>query len=209
MRASDIMSSPVVVVTPDTTVKDAAILFAANGFTALPVLDDTGRLIGVVTEAELVRDQFPCDARNLRARAENDVDTTETARVPAGTVGQVMTTPAVSMATGTDVVDLVAAMTADHVRTMPIMAGSRLVGIVTRRDLLRVLARDDVVIATDVRHQLANYGGSARWTVGVLNGTVTVTDQFDDATDRHVAVVLAEAVPGVIDVHVTGGAITR
>jgi hypothetical protein len=59
MRARDITSSPVVTVTPGTTVKNAADLLASNRFTALPVLNSAGRLAGVVTEADTVRDRFP------------------------------------------------------------------------------------------------------------------------------------------------------
>lgn len=200
MRVRDIMTSPVITVTPDTTVKAAADLLASRGFTALPVLDDDERLIGVVTEADLVHDQFPRDARYHRP-AEDTTD--EPPRQPACLVGDVMTTPAIGMGADTDVVDLVTAMMQDHDRSMPIVDGPRVVGIVTRRDLLRVLARDDAVIATDVGHRLACYGGSQRWTVQVHDGVVSVQDQFDDATDRHVATVLAESVPGVTTAHVT------
>src|SRR5438270_6785063 len=63
MRARDVMTSPAITVTPGTTVKEAATLLAVNGFTALPVLDDDDRLIGIVTEADLVRDRFPYDPR--------------------------------------------------------------------------------------------------------------------------------------------------
>jgi CBS domain-containing protein len=200
MRAGDIMTSPVVTVMPDTTVKAAADLLASNGFTALPVLDHDDRLIGVVTEADLVRDQFPRDARYHRPA---DDSTDESPRQPACLVGDVMTTPAIGMGVLTDVVDLVTAMMQDHDRSMPIVDGPRVVGIVTRRDLLRILARDDAAIATDVRHQLAGYGGSQRWTVTVHDGVASVQDRFDDATDRHVASVLAESVPGVTTAHVT------
>jgi CBS domain-containing protein len=81
---------------------------------------------------------------------------------------------------------------------MPIVDGSRLVGIVTRRDIVRVIARDDTTIAADVRHRLEIYGGDRRWRVAVHDGIVTIGDQFDDATDRHVVTVLAESVPGVV-----------
>jgi hypothetical protein len=91
---------------------------------------------------------------------------------------------------------------ADRVRGMPIVDGSRVVGVVTRRDLVRPLARDDQAISCDVRHQLAMYGASYRWTVAVHDGAVAIGDQFDNATDRHVAKVLAEAVPGVTAVSV-------
>jgi CBS domain-containing protein len=196
MRARDIMSSPVVSVTPDMTVKYAAKLLSAHGFTALPVLDADGRLIGMVTEADLVRDRFARDARY-----RGDADPPEP---PAGTVGGVMTTPAVGMGAGTDVVDLVRVLLDDRIRSMPIVDGAHVVGIVTRRDLVRALARDDAVISADVRHQLSIYGGPARWTVEVHDGAVEVVDAFDDETDRHVATVLAQAVPGVTAVHVTG-----
>jgi CBS domain-containing protein len=198
MRARDVMTSPVTTVTPGTTVKEAATLLAANGFTALPVLDDDNRLIGMVTEADLVRDRFPYDPRYRHLHPDPE-------SVPAApaTVGAVMTTPAVGMGATADVADLVAAMWDDRVRSMPIVDGSRVVGIVTRRDLVRVLARDDKDIATDVRHRLANDRGPNRWTVAVHDGVVQLGDEYLNPTDRHVAVVLAEAVPGVTRVLVT------
>ena len=82
-------------------------------------------------------------------------------------------------------------------RAMPIVDDSRLVGIVTRRDLVRVVGRDDDAIAQAVRHKLEVYGGANRWAVHVHRGVVTIHDQYDDETDRHVATVLAESVPGV------------
>jgi CBS domain-containing protein len=196
MQARDIMTSPVVSVTPDMTVKYAAKLLSDNGFTALPVLDADGRLIGVVTEADLVRDRFPRDARH-----RGDAGPPES---PAGTVGGVMTTPAVGMGVGTDVADLVRVLLDDRIRSMPIVDDAHVVGVVTRRDLVRALARDDAVISADVRHQLSIYGGPQRWTVEVHDGAVEVVDAFDDETDRHVATVLAQAVPGVTAVHVAG-----
>jgi hypothetical protein len=81
----------------------------------------------------------------------------------------------------------------DRVRSIPIVDGSRVVGIVTRRDLMRMLARDDHAIAADVRHQLAMYGGPDRWTVEVHDGAVAIGDEFDSPTDRHVAAVLARS----------------
>ncbi len=208
MRVRDIMSSPVITVTLVTTVKHAASLLAANGFTALPVLDDDGDLIGIVTEADLVRDRFLRDPR-YRSAYEADVAGTDGApHLPAATVGSVMTTPVIGMGASTDVVDAVTAMLDDRVRSIPIVDGSRVVGIVTRRDLMRMLARGDHAIAADVRHQLAMYGGPDRWTVEVHDGAVAIGDEFDNPTDRHVAAVLAEAVSGVTAVRVAGHAAT-
>lgn len=191
MRARDVMTTPVVTVTPDTAVKDAANLVASHGFTALPVLDDD-RLVGIVTEADLIRDRFPHDARY---RHDNDRPT-----VPGITVADVMTTPVSAMAATTDVADLITTMLDKRIRAMPIVDGAGLVGIVTRRDLVRVIGRADDQIATDVRHRLANYAGPGRWHIDVHDGIVALGDEYDDPAERHVAVVLAEAVPGVVAV---------
>ena len=112
-----------------------------------------------------------------------------------------MISPAPSVRAGADVVDLVAIMRADGLRSMPVVDGPRLVGIVTRRDLVRTLTRGDLAVATDVRHQLEIYGGHGRWAVEVDGGSVTITDALENAADRHVATVLAEAVRGVTVVH--------
>lgn len=187
------MTSPVVTVTPDTTVKDAANLLAARGFTALPVVNDDDDLIGIVTEADLIRDRFPCDPRYRT----DDVRT-----MPGMTVAEVMTTPVTGMGAATDVVDLITALLDSRIRAMPIVDGPQVVGIVTRRDLVRVIGRDDDEIAVAVRSRLANYAGPDRWSVAVHDGIVALGDEYDDETERHVATVLAEAVPGVVAVHV-------
>ena len=202
MQSRDVMIKNVVTVTPATTVKDAAALMAARGFTALPVLNADGDLVGLVTEADVVRDRFPHDPRYRCTDEAGVARPDDPPREPAVTVGAVMTSPATAMTSGSDVVDLVATMETAGIRSMPIVDGARLVGIVTRRDLVRTLARDDVSIAAEVCHQLEIYGGPGRWTVDVSGGAVTIRDAFDSDTDLHVATVLAEAVPGVVVVHV-------
>lgn len=197
MRARDIMTSPVTTVTPETTVKKAAALLAEHGFTALPVTDAEERLVGIVTEADVVRDRVPRDPRALIHPGPPPP------QGPVRTVvGEVMTTPPVAMGPGTDVAILAAALLGAHRRAMPIVDGARLVGIVTRRDIVRTVAREDATITADVRHRLALYGGEDRWTVEVNEGVVTIGDQLDGGldteSDRHVAKVLAEAVPGVV-----------
>jgi CBS domain-containing protein len=205
MRARDVMSTPVITVTPETSVKQAAVLLSSHGFTALPVVDDDDHLIGIVTEADIVRDRFPRDPRYRHAYTNYIAGTVDDS-VPSvtATVGAVMTTPVTAAETNTDVADLVTAMLDNSVRSMPIVEGSRLVGIVTRRDLVRALARDDQAIAADVRRRLRMYGGPGRWSVEIHEGQVLIGDEFDGATDRHVATVLAEAVPGVTGVHAIG-----
>jgi predicted transcriptional regulator len=190
MRARDLMTTPVITVQPWTSAKEAAELLSMHGFTALPVVDDDDALIGIVTEADLIRDRIPADPRHAYEHRE--------AAVAGKTVGDVMTSPATAMSTGTDVADLCQALVDARIRAMPIVDGSAVVGIVTRGDVVRMLAREDTDIARDVQHRLEIYGGSGRWKIDVRDGCVHITDQYDDDTDRHVARLLALAVPGVI-----------
>lgn len=193
MRARDIMTTQVVTVRTTTPVHDAAALLAEHGFTALPVLDDDDRLIGIVTEADLVRDRFPSDPRALIRDGGG-----HRAASRATTVGEVMSSPVTAMVPGTDVADLTEALLAAHQRSVPIVEGSTVVGIVSRRDLIRVVAREDADIARDVRHRLEVFGGGGRWLVTCSAGAVTIVDTRDSEDDEHIATVLAEAVPGVV-----------
>ncbi|MFB9928543.1 HPP family protein [Amycolatopsis halotolerans] len=188
MRARDLMSAPVWTVDPRTPVKEAAEILSEHGFTALPVVDDD-RLIGIVTEADLIRGCIPADTRSAYPHHSEAAE---------ATVGAVMTSPATAMSSGTDVADLCQALVDARIRAMPIVDGSRVIGIVTRGDVVRVLAREDHAIAADVRHRLEIYGGTGRWKVDVREGIVRIVDRFEDETDRHVATLLALAVPGVV-----------
>jgi CBS domain-containing protein len=197
MRAQDVMSRPVVTVQPDQPVKEVAALLAERGFTSAPVVDDDGHLVGMITEADVLRDRIPVDARTRIWRDE------EVEPHPAQTVAEVMSTPAVAVTPGTDASAIARMMLDDHVRAVPVVDGGKgVLGIVTRRDLLRSIATDDNTVLTAIRSRLARYGASDRWTVTVLDGVVDIVDDFDDATDRHVAQVIAESVPGAAEVRV-------
>ena len=193
MRARDLMSSPPVTVRADTPAKAAIALLAAHGFTALPVVDGDDTLIGLVTEADLLHDRVLADPRTPH----------EPIPAPEQLVGSLMTPRPRTVPPGTDVARVASLMLEQHLRSLPVTDGNRVVGVLTRRDLLRVLARDDLDILADVRHRLTAYGGSRRWTVSITDGAVNIIDEHDDAADRHVAAVLTESVPGVQTVSVS------
>jgi len=198
MRTRDVMTTDVVVVGPDTGARDAARLLADRGFTALPVVDTTGTFVGVVSEAELLRDRLPEDPRRL-VHGEPPVPRT----VPGDVVAQVMTTPTVTVTPNTDLAEVADLMLEHGVRSIPVLHEGRLAGIVTRRDLLRSISREDWIIEAEIRHRLNVLGTAHRWQVRVHAGRVSIVDSMDDAADRHVAEVLARAVAGVTDVRIT------
>ncbi|WP_370937920.1 HPP family protein [Amycolatopsis sp. cg13] len=191
MRARDLMSSPAETVRPWTSADEAAGILSERGFPALPVVDDDGRLVGIVTEADLGRGrtQGQPPARRRRPCRSGAIETT---------VGAVMTSPVAGMPPGADLADVCRELVDAKSQAMPIVESSHVVGIVTRGDVVRVLARADTAIAADVRHRLEVYGGTGRWKVEVHEGIVRITDRYDDETDRDVATLLALAVPGVV-----------
>ncbi|MFB9907621.1 CBS domain-containing protein [Allokutzneria oryzae] len=203
MRARDIMTNPVICVRPGTSVREAAQVLTRHRFAALPVLDDDSRLIGIVAESDLIRNRIPADLRGNIWEADDDVER----EAPPGTVGEVMTETVVAMTPGADVADIAEHMLEHHVRSMPIVDGSRVIGIVSRQDVLRTMVRTNDAVAADVRRHLRAYASSwGSWEVSAAEGVVTVhaelpPDDGDDTTKR-VVIALARAVPGVSRVHV-------
>jgi CBS domain-containing protein len=196
MRAKDLMTSPVVTVGRDTPAKDAARLLVTHGFAVLPVIDAEDRLLGVVTEADLLRDRLLPDPRDLI----HDRPPEPTRPAPP-TVAGVMTTEVVTAAPDTHAAELSRLMVDRHLRAVPVVEGDRLVGIVSRVDVLRTIARDDDAIAWDVRRHL-EAAGRRRWEVAVADGVVTLASEGADETDRHIATVVAGCAPGVVDVRI-------
>lgn len=192
MRALDVMTSPVITVHPETAVRDAAALLERHGFGALPVVDDEDALIGITTEADLLRNRITHSPRSRFWHRE------PTRRpVPGSKVGDVMSTSVVTMSPQTDAADLADVMLREHLRTIPIVRGREVIGVVTRRDLLRTLVRTDESIATEVRERLEVYSGPDRWRVSVHECVVELTDNFSDDTDHELALGLVQDVPGV------------
>jgi CBS domain-containing protein len=191
VKVREIMTRPVTVVHTDTPVQEAAAMLTAHNITSMPVLDDDDQVVGIVSEADLIRERMP--------RHENDnTDHGE----PAHLVSQVMTDTVVCLPDSADTADAAELMLNYDVRAIPIVSGSRLQGIVSRRDLLRSLVRDDDAIAAEVRSRLDYYAGRhGRWSVEVDDGVVTVAGQFDDEAERQVVSVLARTVAGVSSVH--------
>jgi CBS domain-containing protein len=198
MRAKDIMSSPVFTVEEDTTVEKAAELMTGRAVTALPVIDETGRLVGMVSESDLLWHHVPADP-TARARRIPDTDPLDR----PGRVGEVMSPFTVTTWPGADVAEIAEQMLEHDVRSVPVLGDGIVVGIVSRRDILRVMVRTDEVLTKDVQHRLDEYAdGEHRWTVLVEHGAARITGDFRNDTEQAVVAVLARTVPGVAAVDV-------
>jgi len=193
MRAKDIMSSPVHTVSQTASVEAAAALMTAKSVTALPVVDDDGRLVGMVSESDLLWHRVPSDPTSqLRPRPDTD---------PAdrpGMVMEVMATYPLATMPNMDVADVAEAMLEHDVRSLPVVDDGALVGVVSRRDILRTMVRTDAVLAADVQQRLDEYrDGESSWMATAEGGIVTVTGGFEDEAEQAIVTVLARTVPGV------------
>ena len=198
MRAQDIMSRPVYWVRTGDSVEDAAELLAEKKITAAPVLDDTGELVGMVSEGDLLWHRVPADPTAHLWRAAGG-DEGPRPRV----VAEVMSGQPVTAWPQADVSDVAHLMLRHDVRSVPILDDGDLVGIVSRRDILRTVVRTDDVLRHEIQHRLDEYAdGERRWTVTVDGGTATIDGRFDNGTEREVVVVMARTVPGVGEVRV-------
>jgi len=194
MQTRDVMSSPVVMVDPTTTVKEAAALLVDRGFNALPVVDG-GELVGIVTEADLVPLESRPDPRSHMRPVPAD-----SGPVPH-TVAEVMTGKVFTLPPEADAARAAQAMLERGLRSIPITDDSGVVGIVTRRDLLRVLARSDEDIRRELVALLADELPDHTVTVAVAEGMVTLRFRsWLGPRDRRIAELLANTVPGVLSV---------
>ncbi|MEV6345190.1 CBS domain-containing protein [Actinoplanes sp. NPDC051851] len=202
MRVRDIMSSPVFTVAPGAPVAAAAETVTEHGITALPVVDEAGRLIGMVSEGDLLRHRVPEDpTAHILPRAYPEI-----AKRPES-IAEVMTGSPLTTWPGADVADVAEAMLRHDVRSLPVIEEGAVVGIVSRRDILRAVIRSDGALATEVQHRFDEYGdGEGRWNATVTDGVVTVHGAIGNDTERAVLTVLARTVPGVTAVHLAGAA---
>ena len=192
MRIRDVMSSPVVSVTPEATVKEAARLLVDRGFNALPVVDGA-KLVGIVTEADLVPLESRPDPRSHILPLPAD-----RAPVPR-TVAEIMTRTVITLSPEEDAARAAQVMLERGLRSIPVTTGGQVLGMVTRRDLLRVLARRDGEIRGEVVALLADELPDACVTITVAEGIVTLTFRsWLGPRDRRIAELLASTVRGVL-----------
>jgi CBS domain-containing protein len=187
------MSSPVVAVPPDMPLKEVAKLLVTRAISAVPVVDD-GELVGILSEADLVPLELVPDPRAHLAPLP------EGSRLAFRIASEAMTRDVIALPEAADVADAGRLMLERRIKSIPVVRGRRVVGIVARRDLLEVLARSDEEVARDVEGLLAaELGSPSPYRVTVRDGVVDLTGP-PDPVDRRLAMLLARGVPGVLQV---------
>jgi len=203
MKVTDVMSRDVVVVSPHMPLKDVARVLANRHFSGVPVVDDDRKVLGVVSEADiLAKERGPGSARSIFGRAL-ELETWGD-KHGARNAGTAMTAPAVTIGPGRSVAEAASLMLDRGVNRLPVVdADEKLVGIVTRADLVRAFVRDDSVIEREIRDDVllrTLWESPGRFNVRVRRGEVLLAGKVNDAHAAGALVRFVEGVPGVVSV---------
>jgi CBS domain-containing protein len=143
MKAADVMVSPVITVTPDTSVADAADALLTNRISAVPVVEN-GALVGIVSEGDLMRRAEAGTERRrswwLELFTRNDAIAADYVKSHARKVGDVMTLHPVTVSEETPLTEIANILEARQIKRVPVMRDRKVVGIVSRANLLQAFA---------------------------------------------------------------------
>ena len=217
MRAHQIMSRPVITVTPDTTIVEAANTMLQKHISGLPVVDATGKLVGVLSEGDFVRrSEIGTQRRRSRflrfilgpGKAASDF-----VREHGSKVSEIMTTePLLTVGEETTLEEIVELMERNNIKRLPVISNDKVVGMVSRSNLLQAVASlakdvpDPTADDDHIRNRVIDTMAKQDWcpfglSIVVRDGIVHVSGVITEERSRQAAIVAAESVTGVKKVH--------
>jgi CBS domain-containing protein len=206
MKVSDLMSTDIVTTSPDTPLRDVARILVERKISGLPVCDDTGAVVGVVSEGDILfKERGRIDTRaGVLGWLLDSPSETELEKARARTAREAMTSPPVTAVPFESASAAARRMTELGVNRLPVVTiDGRLVGILTRADLVRAFVRPDHVIAAEIRDEVLR---RVLWlTPGVIDvdvrdGEVDLAGELDSQAETEVLEKLVAKVPGVVTV---------
>jgi CBS domain-containing protein len=209
MKVSDLMTTDVVTTTVDTPLRDVARALVEHEISGMPVCDDAGAVLGVVSEWDILFKERGRDGARggvlawlLDTPAAWELEKTE-----ARTAGQAMTTPPITVSSVQSAAAAARKMTEHGVNRLPVVSmHGRLVGILTRTDLVRAFVRPDDEIAAEIRDDVLErtlWAEPGRVEVVARDGDVELVGELDTPADVEILEKLVTKVPGVVSVRST------
>ena len=216
MRAHHIMTRDVITVTPHTGIEDAANIMLRTHISGLPVMDDAGQLVGIVSESDFLRRSEIGTGRKrakwLQFLMGPGWAASDFVHERGRKVEDVMTQDPVTVGEETPLEDLVRLMEKNDIKRLPVLSGKRLVGIVTRSNLLQAVATlaheipDPTADDDHIRERITRAVNATDWRpigfeVSVRNGVVHLHGIITTDQARQATIVAAENTAGVKQVH--------
>jgi CBS domain-containing protein len=226
MQASDVMTTNVVTVRPETRVDEIARLLLERRISGVPVIDADGRLVGIVTESDLMRRPELGTERHrgwwLRMFQDPRARAAEYVRAHGSRAEEVMTRDVITVTEEIPVGEIARLLEEHRIKRVPVVRGGQVIGIVSRANLLQGLAarpaptvpegaKDDRSIRADVLRVLHDEGLTARSPLNVIvtNGVVELWGVVESEEERRALKVAVENVPGVLAVRDNLGSVRR
>jgi CBS domain-containing protein len=216
MKAKDAMVRDVMTVKPDDDVADAIKLLVEHDISALPVVDDDGVVVGVISEADLVRREEIGTGKHrswlIEALTPDSTLAEEFAKSHGRRVSELMSTEVISASEDTPLSEIAAILEKNRIKRVPILRKGKLVGIVSRSNLIQLLASSppqahaDIESDREIRLELLDQLGNQSWTdfgarnVIVKDGVVHLWGLVSSEEEHKALIALAEGVPGVLRV---------
>jgi CBS domain-containing protein len=216
MRAHQIMTRSIISVTPDTTIVEAANIMLTRHVSGLPVVDDTGKLVGIVSEGDLVR-RSEIGTQRKRGRWLKFIlgpgtSASDFVREHGRKVSEVMTTSLLTITEDTALAEIVDIMEQNNVKRLPVVRGDRVVGIVSRANLLQAVASlarevpDPTADDDHIRNRIIDALEKNDWcpfglNVIVRDGIAHLSGVITEERARQAAIIATENVDGVKKVH--------
>lgn len=198
MRVLDIMSIDVLTVSPEESLKAAARLMVERGVSGLPVVNEAGKLVGIITEADFLEREADRSHRRLLDALMHKPDTVSEAE----TVGEVMSTHPVIIYPEASVTEAARVMSHHHVKRLPVVNDEgELQGIISRSDVVTVFTRPDDVIEDEIREDIIDRvllldGDSLD--VNVAEGIVHLAGVLPTRTDKRLLEEMVRRIDGVV-----------
>ncbi len=214
MKASDIMVTEVVTTKPEANVQDVAEIMLTNRISAVPVLDSAGKIVGIVSEGDLLRRGEAGTEHErawwLKLLMGREIMAAEYVKEHSRKVADVMTHGIITAAPDTPVAEIATLLERHRIKRVPIVSGGKLVGIVSRANLIQALAAQrnkaaptHPVSDTALREKLMARLKSEPWVrptfvnLTVTDGNVDVWGIVDSPSEKQALRVAMEVTPGV------------
>jgi CBS domain-containing protein len=213
MKVYEIMTHQVITARPDMSIREAAELMATHGVSGLPVVDERGAVVGILSEGDLILRQKPRVARPWwRGFFQNgERMAREYQKAMGTTVGEVMTRAVVCVSPDLPIESAALILAERQIRRLPVVSEGRLVGIVSRGDLVKALARapapgagaaTDAELVAEMRRRMAAEPWASRYGVVVQaeGGILRLWGLTDTEAEKAALETMARAIPGVTGV---------
>lgn len=215
MKARDVMVFPVITVKPQSSVKDVAKVFLEHRISAVPVVEDDGRIVGIVSEGDLLhRAEAGTERRRswwLEFVAQNDVLTSDYIKAHSNIVADIMTREVVTASPDTPLYEIATLLETKMIKRVPIVENGQLVGIVSRANLIQAVAserKETVTPETDavVREQVLRSLKNQKWAHTTLlnataaDGVVDLWGFVNSEQERKAIRLLVESNPSVREI---------